>query len=283
MTDILLITGLSGAGRSEAAGVLEDLGWYVVDNLPITLLDKIVELAAGPGATIPRLALVSGRQHLELLGKVGELRAEGHRVRVLFLDADTPHLIRRYGTARRPHPLAAQEGSVAEAIEAEREILLPLRQVADLVIDTSNLNVHQLRAALVDAFGSEDSASRMQLTVLSFGFKHGLPLDVDLVMDVRFLPNPHWDEDLRPMSGQDEPVRDFVLNNPNTIEFLARFEDLVVSLLPQYEAEGKSYLTVAIGCTGGRHRSVAITEELARRLVSRGFPARAAHRDLNRA
>ncbi len=281
VTDILLITGLSGAGRSEAAGVLEDLGWYVVDNLPTSLLEKIVELASAPGAAIPRLALVAGRQHVDVLSKVAGLRADGHRVRLLFLDAGTPELVRRYDTARRRHPLDAEAPSVPEAIELERSLLLPLREAADLVIDTSALNVHQLKAALIDSFATEDEASsRMHVAVLSFGFKHGLPLDVDIVMDVRFLPNPHWDERLRPMTGQDVPVRDFVLGQPEAVDFLDRFEGLLAMLLPAYAAEGKSYLTVAIGCTGGRHRSVAITEELVRRLALRKLAVRAVHRDL---
>ncbi len=283
MTDILLITGLSGAGRSEAAGVLEDLGWYVVDNLPTSLLEKIVELASAPGAGIPRLALVAGRQHVDVLSKVAGLRNEGHRVRLLFLDAQTPELVRRYGTARRRHPLDGEAGSVPEAIELERRMLQPSKDAADLVIDTSALNVHQLKAALIDAFATdEDVADRLHVAVLSFGFKYGLPIDVDIVMDVRFLPNPHWEESLRPLSGRDAPVRDFVLGQPDASEFLDRFEGLLAMLIPAYGAEGKSYLTVAIGCTGGRHRSVAITEELVRRLALREMPARAVHRDLKR-
>lgn len=282
VTDILLITGLSGAGRSEAAGVLEDLGWYVVDNLPTSLVDKIVELASAPGASLPRLALVSGRQHIEVLSKVAGLRAEGHRVRLLFLDGNTSTLVRRYDTARRRHPLSSETGGLLEAIELEREQLQPLKEAADLVIDTSALNVHQLKAALIDAFSGEETATRLQLVIESFGFKHGLPLDADIVMDVRFLPNPYWVEDLRPLTGADMPVREFVLGKPESAAFLDKFEDLLSTLLPAYTAEGKSYLTVAIGCTGGRHRSVAITEELVRRMKLRGLPVRAAHRDAGR-
>lgn len=282
MTDILLITGLSGAGRSEAAGVLEDLGWYVVDNLPTSLVDKIVELASVPGASLPRLALVSGRQHIEVLSKVAGLRAEGHRVRLLFLDGNTSTLVRRYDTARRRHPLSSEAGGLLEAIELEREQLQPLKEAADLVIDTSALNVHQLKAALIDAFAGDEAATRLQLVIESFGFKHGLPLDADIVMDVRFLPNPHWVEDLRPLTGADVAVRNFVLGQPESAAFLDKFEDLLATLLPAYTAEGKSYLTVAIGCTGGRHRSVAITEELVRRMKQRGLPIRAAHRDVGR-
>ncbi len=263
--------------------MLEDLGWYVVDNLPTSLLEKIVELASAPGAAIPRLALVAGRQHVDVLSKVAGLRADGHRVRLLFLDAATPELVRRYDTARRRHPLAEEAGSVPEAIELERQLLQPSRDAADLVIDTTALNVHQLKFALIDAFATEEeAANRLHVVVMSFGFKHGLPLDVDIVMDVRFLPNPHWEEALRPLSGLDGPVRDFVLGQPESAEFLERFEGLLAMLLPAYAAEGKTYLTVAIGCTGGRHRSVAITEELVRRLATRELPARAVHRDLRR-
>ncbi len=281
MTDILVITGLSGAGRSGAAGVLEDLGWYVVDNLPTSLVDKIVELVDRPGSQIERLALVAGRQHVELLPKVGDLRAAGHRVRLLFLDASTPELVRRYDATRRRHPLGAEAEGLVEAIELERRLLEPVKAEADLVIDTTELNVHQLKAKLLDAF-DEAPETRLQVAVESFGFKHGLPLDADIVMDVRFLPNPHWDENLRPLTGFDEPVRQFVLTQPAATAFIDRFEPLIAELLPAYSAEGKSYLTVAIGCTGGRHRSVVVAEELARRLRARGQAVRTSHRDLAR-
>lgn len=282
MADILLITGLSGAGRSGAAAVLEDLGWYVIDNLPTSLVDTIVELVSKPGSDIHRLALVAGRQHIELLPKVAALRASGHRVRMLFLDASTLALVKRYDATRRRHPLAEEAPGLVEAIDLERELLQPVKDAADLVIDTSELNVHQLKAKLLAAFDEVGDGQRLQLAVESFGFKHGLPLDADIVMDVRFLPNPHWDEALRPLTGHDPAVRDFVLERAQANDFLDRFEGLMLSLLPAYEAEGKSYLTVAIGCTGGRHRSVAVTEELARRLRDHGFAVRVGHRDLSR-
>ncbi|MFZ1490026.1 MAG: RNase adapter RapZ [Ilumatobacteraceae bacterium] len=281
MTDILVITGLSGAGRSGAAAVMEDLGWYVVDNLPTSLVDKIVELVNQPASTIGRLALVSGRQHVELLPKVGALRAAGHRVRLVFLDAATPELVRRYDATRRRHPLVDEADGLVESIELERELLEPVKAAADLVIDTTELNVHQLKARILDVFDDETS-TRMQVAVESFGFKHGLPLDADVVMDVRFLPNPHWDEALRPLTGHDAPVRDYVLGQPAATSFIDRFEVLIADLLPAYAAEGKSYLTVAIGCTGGRHRSVVVAEELARRLRERGQVVRTGHRDLAR-
>ncbi|MFM7127013.1 MAG: RNase adapter RapZ [Actinomycetota bacterium] len=281
MADILVITGLSGAGRSATAAVLEDLGWYVVDNLPTSLVDTIVELASAPGSGIERLALVAGRQHLELMPKVANMRSAGHRVRVVYLDASNEELVRRYEASRRRHPLAAEAGGLLESIDLERTLLEPMKGDCDLVIDTTNLNVHQLKAKLLGSF--EDTVhERLQVAVESFGYKYGLPIDADIVMDVRFLPNPHWDETLRPLVGLDQPVRDHVLGFDNAQQFLEHFATLLESVLPQYNAEGKSYLTIAIGCTGGRHRSVAIAEELAARLRQSGQPVRTSHRDLSR-
>ncbi len=277
----MLITGLSGAGRSATADVLEDLGWYVVDNLPTPLIKTIVDLAAKPGSDIGRLALVAGRNHDELLGRIGELRASGHEVTVVFLDASTAGIVRRYDASRRRHPLADDAVGLVESIELERSQLDPARATADLVIDTTDLNVHELKARLVAAF-AESTDSRLQVSVESFGFKHGLPLDADTVIDVRFLPNPHWQPDLRPLTGHDPKVRDHVLETAAGSDFLDRFDDLLASLLPQYEKEGRSYLTVAIGCTGGRHRSVAVAEELAARLRRRGVAVRVNHRDVAR-
>lgn len=277
----MLITGLSGAGRSGVADVLEDLGWFVVDNLPTALIGTIVELAAKPNSDIERLALVAGRQHAEVLTKVGELRAEGHDVRVVFLDASTPELVRRYDATRRRHPLADDTDGLVESIELERTMLEPVRAAADLVIDTSDLNVHQLKERIDHAFDTV-SGSRLQVTVESFGFKHGLPLDADIVMDLRFLPNPHWEDDLRPLTGHDPKVRDYVLETAVGSAFIDRFDDLLASLVPQYQAEGRTYLTVALGCTGGRHRSVAAAEELAARLRQRGVAVRTSHRDVSR-
>jgi RNase adapter protein RapZ len=224
MAEIVLITGLSGAGRSAAAAVLEDLGWYVVDNLPTSLLPVIVELASKPGGGIDRLALVSGRQHTDVLPHVGVMRTEGHRVTVLFLDATTAELVRRYDATRRRHPLAEESDGLLESIELERERLRPLRDAADLVIDTTDLNVHQLKERVVGAF--EDSGgAQLQVAVESFGYKHGLPLDADIVMDVRFLPNPHWQDDLRQLTGHDPAVRDFVLETAVATAFLDRLDD----------------------------------------------------------
>ncbi len=281
MADIVLITGLSGAGRSAVADVLEDLGWFVVDNLPTALIGTIVELAAKPTSDIERLALVAGRQHTEVLSRVGELRADGHDVRMVFLDATTPELVRRYDATRRRHPLADEADGLVESIELERSMLTPVRDAADLVIDTSDLNVHQLKERIDHAFDAA-TGSRLQVAVESFGFKHGLPLDADIVMDVRFLPNPHWDDVLRPLTGHDPKVRDYVLETAVGSNFVEQFDALLAMLLPQYQGEGRSYLTVAIGCTGGRHRSVAIAEELAARLRGRGVAVTASHRDLSR-
>ena len=281
MAEVALITGMSGAGRSAVANVLEDLGWYVVDNLPTPLVGTIVELAAKPGSDIERLALVAGREHDEILTRVGELRADTHRVTVLFLDATTPELVRRYDATRRRHPLADEAEGLVESIELERSALDPLRGAADLVIDTTDLNVHQLKERVLRAF-DDSRTSRLQVSVESFGFKHGVPLDADIVMDVRFLPNPHWQDDLRPLTGHDPKVRDYVLETASGSDFVDRFDDLLGSLLPQYEAEGRVYLTIAIGCTGGRHRSVAVAEELAGRLRSRGVAVRTSHRDVGR-
>ncbi len=288
MSDILVITGLSGAGRSNAADDLEDIGWFVVDNLPVTLMDKIVELgsasSAVSGAGFQRLALVVGptADQSEVVREIRRLRSSEHRVRVLFLDANTSELVKRYGSTRRKHPLDGEGGGITEAIERERQLLEPVKAEADLLIDTSTLTVHQLKARIADSFANEGNDASMQTAVTSFGFKHGIPLDVDLVIDVRFLPNPHWIEALRPLTGLDEPVRRYVLDQPTTSEFLERFEHLLEMLVPAYATEGKSYLSIAIGCTGGRHRSVAISEELAGWLRRHGYQPRVTHRDIGR-
>ena len=283
MADILLIVGLSGAGRSQAADDLEDLGWFVVDNMPITLVDKVVELAEN-GADDLQLALVLGTpsNQTNAIDVVANLREAGHRVRILYLDASTSELVKRYGATRRKHPLSSATISVEEAIHKERSMLELVKGSADLVIDTSSLNVHQLKSQIHDLFAQVGGKDVMQLTVESFGYKHGIPLDVDLVFDVRFLPNPHWDEALRPLSGLDQPVSEFVLQQPLAIEFVDKIDALFGMLIPAYRAEGKSYLTVAIGCTGGRHRSVAIAEELGRKFIQLVHHPRVIHRDIAR-
>lgn len=284
VADLLLIAGLSGAGRSQAADDLEDLGWFVVDNMPVALIDKVVELATAPGSATERLGLVVGvaSQQSDALEVLERLRASGHRVRLLFLDAETPELVRRYASTRRKHPLAIGETSLEEAIERERELLESVKGAADIVIDTTEMTIHQLRSRIGESFGSDGSDDAIQLSVISFGYKHGIPIDVDWVLDARFLPNPHWDENLRPLTGLDEPVRRFVLEQPLAVEFLERAEGLFETLLPGFREEGRSYLTVAIGCTGGHHRSVVLAEAFADWLRDRGHRPRVAHRDVAR-
>lgn len=283
MADILLIAGLSGAGRSQAADDLEDLGWFVVDNMPTELIDKVVEIAA-VGESLAKLALVvsTPTAQRDVVDVLKKLRLSGHRVRMLFLDATNAELVKRYGSTRRKHPLAEGKSGVEEAITKERSLLEPVKAEADLVIDTTNLTIHQLRNQLGELFTDDGELDTMQISVVSFGYKHGLPLDVDLVFDVRFLPNPHWDEDLRPMSGLDLPVRDFVMEQSLSVKFLDQLTGMLTLLLPAYKSEGKSYLTVAIGCTGGRHRSVVIAEQLKQWLIQSSHNPRVTHRDISR-
>ncbi len=284
MSEFLVVTGMSGAGRSTAAATLEDLGWFVIDNLPPALITKVAELVGRPGSETERVALVVGRgggeQYVDVSPVLDSLRRDRHRVRVLFLDASDEVLVRRFEGTRRRHPLSAS--GVEEAIADERRMLADLRDRADLVVDTGELNVNQLRARLIEVFGHDTPSGAMQTSVMSFGFKYGMPLDVDLVFDCRFLPNPYWDESLRKLSGLDQAVSDYVLGREEAAAFLDQVERLLVLLLPAYAREGKSYLTVAMGCTGGRHRSVAIAEELGRRLVTRDEAASVFHRDVER-
>ncbi len=283
MSEFIVITGLSGAGRSQAANVLEDLGWFVIDNLPPALIDKVTELAQAPGTSIERVVLVIGpRAGLEELSAgLTSLRATGARVRIVFLEASDKVLVQRFTDTRRRHPLADGEG-IVETIERERATLAPVKAAADVVVDTTDLNVHQLRERIVALLDLDRTSEAMQTTVLSFGYKHGLPLDADLVIDCRFLPNPHWVEHLRARTGDDPEVRDYVMAFPETTEFLRRLEHLLELVLPAYLQEGKSYLTLALGCTGGRHRSVVIAHEVAQRLRQRGFNASLVHRDVER-
>ena len=282
MADILLIAGLSGAGRSQAADDLEDVGWFVVDNMPIALIDKVVELAATGEQSQLALVVGAATHQTDAVVVVHRLREAGHRVRVLFLDASTPELVRRYGATKRKHPLASRFSSVEEAIHEERSILETVKGAADLVIDTSSLNIHQLKSQIVELFSPGGDKDVMQLSLVSFGFKHGIPLDVDMVWDVRFLPNPHWEENLRELSGLDDAVKSFTIDQPLAQEFLSKAQEMLDFLLPAYQAEGKSYLTVAVGCTGGRHRSVAVTEAIGSWLSANGLRPRITHRDIFR-
>lgn len=282
MSDFVVITGLSGAGRSQAANDLEDLGWFVIDNLPEELIPKVVELVQQPGSSTPRVALVVGvgAHQEDLMPALASLRATGGRVRQLFLDASTDVLVRRYEGSRRRHPLLEPGEGLSQAIDRERDLLEPVKAVADVVVDTSDLNVHQLHDRIVDLFADEGGESDMQTRVMSFGYKHGLPLDVDIVLDCRFLPNPHWVDELRPLTGLDEPVRRYVLSQDEARELLTRLDDLLGLLMPAYVAEGKTYLTIAFGCTGGHHRSVAIAEAVATMLRARGYAPTVVHRDV---
>jgi UPF0042 nucleotide-binding protein len=284
-TDVTIITGMSGAGRSAAANVLEDLDYFVIDNLPPSLITKVAELAGGKGAA-QRYALVvdvrAGEFIPELVAALDEVRERGAATRVLFLDAADDVLVRRYEATRRKHPLAGDE-RVSEGIVAERQLLGELKGHADVVVDTSDLNVHELRDRLLELFADVDAVrGGLQTSVVSFGYKHGLPIDVDLVFDCRFLPNPHWVDDLRPLPGTDARVREYVLGQPEAKAFLTELERLLALLLPAYVREGKAYLSIGIGCTGGRHRSVVIATELATVLARLGFEPRIHHRDLER-
>ena len=278
-----MITGLSGAGRSQTADILEDQGWFVIDNLPVALMPKMSELALRPDSGIDRVAFVVGSNSDpgELARMLDGLRTPTSRVRVLFMDARSDVLIRRYESTRRRHPAAAG-ALLGAAIEEERERLDGMRAAADVVIDTSDLNVHQLRERVTGLFGDGDEAPGMQVSVLSFGYKHGLPVDVDIVLDCRFLPNPHWVDELRPLTGTQAPVREYVIGSELAQAFLAQLDGLLDVLLPAYKAEGKAYLTLAFGCTGGRHRSVAIAEELGRRFRTRGIDPGVSHRDVGK-
>jgi UPF0042 nucleotide-binding protein len=288
LSEFLVVTGMSGAGRSTAAATLEDLGWFVIDNVPAALIMKMVEMIDLPGSEIERVALVIGRggantgvEYFEDLADVLDaLRQTRNRVTVLFLEAADDVLVRRYEGTRRRHPIDAR--GVEESIADERRLLGPVRDRADLLIDTGELNSNQLRTRILEAFDNNSADSNMQTSVVSFGYKYGIPLDVDIVFDCRFLPNPFWVEELRPYSGIDAPVRDYVLSQPESQDFLAKVDDLLTAILPAFIREGKSYLTIAMGCTGGRHRSVALAEALATRLGGHGHPTSVFHRDVDR-
>ena len=286
MAEYLVVTGMSGAGRSSAAATLEDVGWFVIDNLPPALLGRIAELADRGESELARFCFVVGRGGLESIAAfspaIAQLRASGARVRVLFLDCSDEVLVRRYEGTRRRHPLEAD--GVLDAIRSERTLLAAIKDDADIVIDTSDVNSNELRSRLAALFaaGTGTESGAMETSVISFGFKYGIPLDVDLVLDCRFLPNPHWVDELRPKTGLDPAVQKFVLDSPEAEEFIRRVDDLLVFLLPAYAKEGKSYLSIAIGCTGGRHRSVALAEEFTRRLTALGFSPAVHHRDVDR-
>ena len=281
--EVVLVTGMSGAGRSTAARALEDLGWFVIDNLPPSLLATTVLLLSGR-TDAPKVAVVidvRGRSFFEEFREsLEELQRDGTDVRVLFLEAGDEVLVRRFESNRRPHPLQGT-GRVIDGLTREREVLADLRGAADLVIDTTNLNIHELRRR-IDAAFSDDEHTRLRATLVSFGFKYGIPVDADFVADVRFLPNPYWQPELRELTGLDGAVNDAVVANAEAGEFLERYSGIIDLVAGGYLREGKRYVTIAIGCTGGKHRSVAIAENLATRLVRSGVETLVAHRDLGR-
>jgi UPF0042 nucleotide-binding protein len=283
---VVVVTGVSGSGKSVALRALEDAGFYAIDNLPVPLFDKLLELSSLGRDDIHKLALVIDTRDAmnltQLPGRVAHARDEGHEVTVVFLDASDAALHRRFSETRRRHPLD-DGATVTEAIERERGLLERLRETADRIIDTSELSIHQLRREMTKLVTTTAGAAvPLSVTVQSFGFKHGMPTDADLVFDVRFLPNPHFVEALRPHTGEDEAVAAYVLERPETTAFLGHLEPMLAFLLPQYEHEGKAYLTIAIGCTGGQHRSVAIARRVASRLEAQGREVRLRHRDMRR-
>ena len=284
--EVLILTGMSGAGRSTVAHALEDLGWYVVDNLPPTLLSDLIN--QGVQSEISALAVVvdvrGGKFFDELASSLAHLKKSGTNFRVAFLDATDQALVQRFESTRRPHPLQGS-GRIVDGIAAEREKLQELLAQADVVIDTSNLNVHQLEKRTAEIF-AQGLTQSVRVNVLSFGYKYGIPVDADLVLDCRFIPNPHWTPELRPLSGLDEKVKSTVLANPGVGDFVNTYVSLIQQMLPGYLREGKKYLTVAIGCTGGKHRSVSIAREIADKLDGEGagltISAHASHRDVGR-
>ncbi len=282
--EVLIVTGMSGAGRTTAANALEDLDWYVVDNLPPQMLRPLLELTELAGGALPKIAAVvdvRGRDLFRELPAITTALRDGRHLRVLFLDASDDVLVRRFESVRRPHPLQG-EGTILDGIRIERERVSAIRASADVIIDTSGLNIHQLATRVVDLF-SEEGEARHTVTVMSFGFKYGLPTDVDLVADMRFLPNPFWIPELKGRTGEEETVREFVLSQPGALEFIDAYAAALRPVLEGYQRENKRHSVVAIGCTGGKHRSVVTAIELAGRLAEvPGVAVRVKHRDLGR-
>lgn len=283
--EFLIITGLSGAGKSRAADILEDLDYYCVDNMPVALMPRFAELCLATRGRYEKVALVTDARERngDLLGILDELKGMDCTVRILYMDADVPTLVRRYKETRRPHPLAGRGVSIEQAIHKEQELLVPIREKADFIVNSSNLTLGMLQNRLFALFSEAGSKREIDVNVMSFGFKHGIPLDADLVFDVRFLPNPYYVEDLRSQTGLDRPVAEYVFAYQQTREFVQKIEELLDFLLPLYVEEGKLGLTIAIGCTGGHHRSVAMTQALAEELERLGLALTVSHRDLERA
>ena len=284
--EILIISGMSGAGKSRAAICLEDSGYYIVDNLPAEMMVKFAEFCAAAGGRYDRLAFVydvrAGEPFDRLTGAVEELRRQGLRCRLLFLEADTKTIINRYKETRRMHPLQAKGLSIEEAVRRERVLMQPVRDHADFVLDTSSLSTAKLRSELLNLFGTPSDRGGLNVSVLSFGFKHGIPIEADLVFDVRFMPNPYYVPELKTLTGLDEPVREYVFASEAAGRFLERLEPLLAFLLPQYLQEGRTELVIAVGCTGGRHRSTAMAHHLATYIGGLGYPVSESHRDISR-
>jgi len=281
--DVILVTGMSGAGRSTATRALEDIGWFVVDNLPPMLMTNVVDYVAQRTGS-RKVAVVAdvrgGQLFEELRDSLAAIKAAGHDLRVLFLEAGDEALVRRYESSRRPHPLQ-RDDSLLGAVQRERKLLSDLRADSDIVIDTSNLNVHELRRSIEASFGDDDHVA-LRATIMSFGFKYGIPVDADLVADLRFLPNPYWDPKLKELTGLDAAVNDYVVASDQAQEFLTKYAELINLVEDGYLREGKRFVTIAMGCTGGKHRSVAMAENLSARLVKSGVEVRVVHRDLGR-
>lgn len=282
---IVLVTGMSGGGKGTAARALEDVGWFCIDNLPVPVIPKLLEMLShsqDPG----KIALVVDARERRHIGETPEVvaaaRAGGHHVEVLFLDAGDDALIRRFSETRRRHPLAEDGKTMPEGIAAERALLAPLRALADEVVDTSETNVHELKQIVQERFAAKEGAATLDVTVTSFGYRYGLPPQADLVFDVRFLPNPYFVPELKAHPGTDPAVSEWVLKHEVCQQFLSHLREMLTFLLPRYRDEGKAYLTVALGCTGGRHRSVALSEALAAGLQDEGVRARVRHRDVHR-
>ena len=285
--EILIISGLSGAGKSRVAGLMEDLGFYCVDNMPVTMMPKFAELCMSTRGKYERVALITDVRALknvsELLQTLDDIREMGCLHRILFVEAEIETIVRRYKETRRRHPLDGSCSSIEAAVRAEMQLLEPLRQQADDIIDTTGLNLSQLQRRLSMRFdGEQEGKKALNVSIKSFGFKHGLPIEADLLFDVRFMPNPHYINELQPKSGLDPEVRDYVFSYEQSSEFYSRLCDMIDFLLPHYIEEGKRYLIVCIGCTGGRHRSVAISQALSEHLIEKGFPVDCIHRDIEK-